>query len=64
MKEKRKDQGHLIVANVDRAQRTESGDGMDGKHCWFTLWGYSQPWRASCASERRGDKGEERGFAR
>ena len=61
MKEKRKDQGHLIVANVDRAQRTESGDGI---HCWFTLWGYSRPWRASCASERRGDKGEERGFAR
>ena len=64
MKEKRKDQGHLIVVNVDRAQRTESGDGMDGIHYWFMLWGYSRPWRASCASERRGDKGEERGFAR
>ena len=49
------------MANVDRAQRTESGDGMDGKHCWFTLWGYSQPWRASCASKRRGIKERREG---
>ena len=61
MKEKRKDQGHLIVANVDRAQRTGSGDDMDGIHCWFTLWGYSRPWRASCASERRGIKERREG---
>ena len=60
MKVKRKDQEHLIVANVDRAQRTESGDGMDKIHCWFTLWGYSRPWRASCASERRGGIKERR----
>ena len=30
MEEKSKDQGHLIVANGDVAQRTRSGDGMDG----------------------------------
>ena len=39
MKKKSKDQGHLIVANGDGAQRTGSGDGMDGIHCRFTLWG-------------------------
>ena len=39
MKKKSKDQGHLIVANRDGAQRTGSGDGMDGIHCRFTLWG-------------------------
>jgi len=37
--EKSKDQGHLIVANGDGAQHTESGDDMDGIHCRFTLWG-------------------------
>ena len=55
MKKKSKDQAHLIVANGDGAQRIRSGDGMDGIHCRFTLWGYSRPWRASCASERRGE---------
>ena len=60
MKKKSKDQGHLIVANGDGAQRTRSGDDIDGIHCWFTLWGYSRPWRASCASERRGGIKERR----
>ena len=54
MKKKSKDQGHLIVANEDGAQRTESGDGMDGIRCRSTLWRYSRPWRAPCSSERRG----------
>ena len=63
MKKKSKDQEHLIVTNGDGAQRTGSGDGMDEILYRFTLWGYSQPWRAPCSSER-GDKGEERGFAR
>ena len=39
MKKKSKDQGHLIVVNGDGAQRTGSGDGIDGIHCRFTLWG-------------------------
>jgi hypothetical protein len=39
MKKKSKDQGHLIVVNGDGAQRTTSGDGMDGIHCRFTLQG-------------------------
>ena len=39
MKKKSKDQGHLIVANGDGAQRTRSGDDMDGIHYRFTLWG-------------------------
>ena len=54
MKKKGKDQGHLIVANEDGAQRTGSGDGMDGIRCRFTLWRYSRPWHAPCSSERRG----------
>ena len=39
MKKKSMDQGHLIVANGDGAQRTGSGDGMDGIHYRFMLWG-------------------------
>ena len=39
MKKKSKDQGHLIVANGDGAQRTGSGDDMDGIHYRFTPWG-------------------------
>ena len=39
MKKKSKDQGHLIVANGDGAQRTGSGDDMDRIHYRFTLWG-------------------------
>ena len=39
IKKKSKDQGHLIVANGDGAQRTRSGDGRDGIHCRFTLRG-------------------------
>ena len=39
MKKKSKDQGHLIVVNGDGVQRTGSGDGMDGIHCRFMLWG-------------------------
>ena len=54
MKKKNKDQGHLIVANEDGAQRTESGDDMNGIRCRFTLWRYSRPWRAPFSSERRG----------
>ena len=55
MKKKGKDQGHFIVVNRDGAQRSESGDGIDGILCQFTLWGYSRPWRAPCSSERRGE---------
>ena len=54
MKKKSKDQGHLIVVNEDGAQRTESGDGMDGIRCRSTLWRYNRPWHAPCSSERRG----------
>ena len=32
MEKKSRDQGHLIVANRDGAQRTRSGDGVDGVH--------------------------------
>jgi len=39
MMKKSKDQWHLIVVNGDGAQRTGSGDGMDGIHYQFTLWG-------------------------
>ena len=39
MKKKNKDQGYLIVVNGDGAQHTRSGDGMDGIHYWFMLWG-------------------------
>ena len=39
MKEKSKDQGHLKVANGDGVQRTRSGDGTDGIHYRFMLWG-------------------------
>ena len=60
MKKKSKDQGHLIVANGDGAQCTGSGDNMDGIQCRFTLWGYSRPWHAPCASERGGRIKERR----
>ena len=60
MKKKSKDQGHLIVANEDGAQRTGSGDDMDGIHCRFTLWGYSRSWRAPCSSKRMGGIKERR----
>ena len=43
MKKKSKDQGHLIVVNESGAQRTGSGDSVDGRHCRFMLQGYSQP---------------------
>ena len=40
MEKKSKDQGYLIVANGGgaQAQRTRSGDGMDGIHYRLTLW--------------------------
>ena len=52
MKKKSKDQGYLIVANGGGTQCTGSGDGMDGLHRWFMLWGESRPWCASYASDR------------
>ena len=39
MKKKSKDQGHLRAANGGGMQHTGSGDGMDGIHRWFMLWG-------------------------
>ena len=39
MKKKSKDQGHLIVANGGGVQHIGGGDGMDGIHYRFTLWG-------------------------
>ena len=39
MKKKSKDQGYLIVVNGGGTQRTESGDGMNGIHRRFMLWG-------------------------
>ena len=60
MKKKSKDPGHLIVANGDGTQRTGSGDGMDGIHCRFMLWGIKSAMARSLRKRAEGGIKERR----